>query len=209
VPRFRGVLHAAAFFVAIPAGVWLILEAGGGLRTAAGAIYVLTLLLGLGTSAAYHLLAKTPSVKQFMQRMDHAAIYLLIAGTYVPVSLVALPPKWGIPLLVFVGGGALVGVVIKLAQIGGENWLGYALYPVLGWAALGVWPVLGSSLSPAAFFLIVAGGVAYTLGFPVLLLKRPDPWPRMFGYHEVWHVFTVVAAVLHFGAVIAILDSTA
>ena len=104
-----------------------------------------------------------------MQRLDHGMIYLLIAGTYTPICLVALPLRWGIPLL--------------------------------GWAAVAATPALRDSLSGLQLALVFSGGVAYTVGFPILLLRRPDPWPRVFGYHEVWHSLTVLAAVLHFGAV--------
>ncbi len=137
-----------------------------------------------------------------MQRLDHAMIYLLIAGTYVPTSLLGLPPRWGIPLLSFVGAGALLGVVLKIAAFGrGPAWLGHALYPALGWAAVAVLPVLIDNVATQTWLLILGGGLAYTVGFPVLLLRRPDPWPRVFGYHEVWHVFTIAAAIMHYAAV--------
>ena len=128
-------------------------------------------------------------------------IYMLIAGTYVPICLVALPLRWGIPLLASVGVVGVVGMVIKLAAIRRLQWLAYAFYPIMGWAAVAATPALRSSLTPLQIALVLGGGVAYTVGFPVLLLKRPNPWPRVFGYHEVWHSFTVLAAVLHFGAV--------
>ena len=154
-----------------------------------------------GTSAAYHRLAKSYRARAIMQRLDHSMIYLLIAGTYVPICLVALPRAWGIPLLSVVGGLGLIGMVIKLTDIKRLSWLGYALYPIMGWCAVIAAPAIGTHLTPFQLALIAAGGIAYTVGFPVLLLRRPDPWPSVFGYHEVWHGFTVVAAVLHFGAV--------
>jgi hemolysin III len=200
-PSWRGVLHAWAFFLAIPAGVLLIVFAGGAAARAAASVYTATLLAVFGTSAAYHRLAHSYRARRIMQRLDHSMIYLLIAGTYVPICLVALPTGWGVPLLSVVGAFGLVGMIIKLAAIQRLQWLGYALYPIMGWAAVAAAPALGSSLSGAQLALIVAGGIAYSVGFPVLLLRRPDPWPRVFGYHEVWHGFTVVAAVLHFGAV--------
>jgi hemolysin III len=203
-PSWRGVLHSWVFFAAIPAGVLLIVFAVGAAgRTAAG-IYTGTLLLVFGTSAAYHRLANSFRAREIMQRLDHSMIYLLIAGTYVPICLVGLPLRWGIPLLASVGAIGLVGMVIKLAPIRRLQWLGYALYPVMGWAAVAATPALTTSLTSLQLGLVVAGGLAYTIGFPVLLLKRPDPWPRSFGYHEVWHGFTVVAAALHFGAVASV-----
>jgi hemolysin III len=200
-PAWRGVLHSWAFFAAIPAGVLLIVFAGGAAARTAASIYTGTLLLVFGTSAAYHRLAQSYRARRIMQRLDHSMIYLLILGTYAPICLVALPARWGIPLFVAVSVIGLLGMVIKLAAIQRLQWLAYALYPIMGWAAVVATPALRSSLSPLQIALIVSGGLAYTIGFPVLLLKRPDPWPNVFGYHEVWHGFTVLAAVLHFGAV--------
>ena len=200
-PSWRGRLHSWAFFAAIPAGVLLIVFASGAAGRTAASIYTGTLLLVFGTSAAYHRLARSLRARQIMQRLDHSMIYLLIAGTYVPICLVALPLRWGIPLLASVAAIGVFGMVIKLAPIRRLHGLGYALYPIMGWAAVLAAPALRDHLTGSQLGLIVAGGLAYTIGFPVLLLKRPDPWPRSFGYHEVWHGFTVLAAILHFGAV--------
>lgn len=203
-PAWRGVLHSWAFFASIPAGVLLIVVAAGAAGRTAAAIYSGTLLLVFGTSAAYHRLAESYRSRQIMQRLDHSMIYLLIAGTYAPICLVALPLRWGIPLLASVTAIGLFGMVIKLLPIQRLQWLGYALYPIMGWAAVAAIPALGRYLTFTQLALIVAGGVAYSVGFPILLLRRPDPWPRSFGYHEVWHGFTVLAAVLHFGAVVSV-----
>jgi hemolysin III len=194
-------MHAWAFFVTIPAGLFLILAADGAAATTGAAIYVATLLALFGTSASYHCLANSPRARVVMQRLDHAAIYLLIAGTYVPLCLVALPRSWGIPMLVAVGALAVLGMVLKLAWFHGARYVSYALYLVMGWVAIVATPVLVSSLTGLQLALIVAGGVAYTVGFPVLVRRRPDPWPTTFGYHEVWHLLVVVAAGLHFAAV--------
>lgn len=203
-PAWRGRLHSWAFFASIPAGVLLVLAASGTAPRIAAAVYVGTLLVAFGTSASYHRLATSVRARRIMQRFDHAAIYLLITGTYVPMCVVALPPGWGLPLLIAVSTGAIVGVALKLFAFGRVPWLGYVLYPALGWAAVIAAPVLLTHLTPWQLGLIVAGGLAYTIGIPVLAARRPDPWPRVFGYHEVWHGFTVVAAVLHFAAVAAV-----
>ncbi len=200
-PAWRGVLHSWAFFLAIPAGVALIVFADGAAARTAASIYTGTLLIVFGTSASYHRLAQSYRARHIMQRLDHGMIYLLIAGTYAPICLVALPARWGIPLFCAIGAIGLLGMVIKLAAIKRLQWLAYALYPIMGWAAVIATPALRSSLSQLQILLVLSGGLAYTIGFPVLLLKRPDPWPKVFGYHEVWHGFTVLAAVLHFGAV--------
>lgn len=201
-PAWRGKLHVLAFFAAIPAGVALIAIADGAAATVGASIYAASLLLLFGTSAAYHRLAQSEYARTIMQRLDHSMIYLLIAGTYVPLCLVALPPHWGIPLLVVVGTLALTGIVLKLAWFHGARRVSYSLYLVMGWVAIIASPVLIDSLTPLQLGLIVAGGVAYTVGFPVLVLRRPDPWPSVFGYHEVWHSLTVIAAALHFAAVV-------
>ena len=204
-PTWRGRMHAWAFAVSIPAGVLLILSAHSAAERTSASIYAATLLLVFGTSAAYHRLARTDRVRRIMQRLDHTMIYLLIAGTYVPVCLVALPRSWGIPMLSVVGVLALIGMTIKLGGFTRLQWVGYALYPIMGWALAVAYPVLADNLSGVQLGLILAGGLAYTIGFLVLLVKRPNPWPAVFGYHEVWHSFTVLAAALHFAAVSSVL----
>ena len=194
-------MHAWAFFLTIPAGILLIAAADGIAATVGASIYVATLLALFGTSASYHRLAHSARAREVMQRLDHAAIYLLIAGTYVPLCLVALPRSWGIPMLVAVGALAVLGMVLKLAFFHGARYVSYALYIVMGWVAIVATPALIDNLTAPQLGLIVAGGVAYTVGFPVLLRRRPDPWPMTFGYHEVWHLLVVVAAGLHFAAV--------
>jgi hemolysin III len=204
-PTWRGWLHASAFFVAIPAGVLLILAANGPTARAAASVYVVTVLLLFGTSAGYHMLARSPRARGIMQRLDHSMIYLLITGTYVPMCLVALPPAWGIPLLVVVGVCAVVGVVLKLTAFR-VRWVGHALYPAMGWASVAVAPAFVRYMTEGQLALLIGGGLAYTIGIPVLMRRRPDPWPRSFGYHEVWHSFTVVAAVLHFAVIATVVS---
>lgn len=200
-PRWRGRLHTWAFFVAIPAGAILLVHADGTAARVASAVYLATVLIGFGVSAAYHRLARSPRARTIMQRLDHSAIYLLIAGTYVPLCVVALPVRWGVPLLIVVGVGAAVGIAVKLLAFHRLNVVGYSLYPLLGWAAVAAAPALWRHLTPVQLMLVVAGGVMYTVGIPVLFRRWPDPWPRTFGYHEIWHGFTVVAAGFHFAAI--------
>jgi hemolysin III len=200
-PVWRGRMHSWTFFAMVPAGLVLILLAEGVLKRTASIIYVASVLAVFGTSAAYHRLAQSLRARTLMQRLDHSMIYLLIAGTYVPLCLVALPPHWGIPLLITVGIAGLLGMVIKLVAFGKLTWLSNSLYPVMGWAAVIASPALVRYLSLTELILVVSGGLAYTIGLPIFALKRPDPWPKVFGYHEIWHLFTVVAALLHFGAV--------
>lgn len=204
-PVWRGKMHSWAFFASIPAGLALVLIASGAAAIVGAAIYSATLLLLFGTSAAYHRLAQSERARTIMQRLDHSMIYLLIAGTYVPLCLVALPPAWGIPMLAIIGTLAAVGMVLKLAFFHGARYVSYSLYLVMGWVAIIATPVLIDSLTALQLGLIAAGGLAYTVGFPVLVVRRPNPWPTTFGYHEVWHLLTVVAAALHFAAVADVL----
>ncbi|WP_041299174.1 PAQR family membrane homeostasis protein TrhA [Ilumatobacter coccineus] len=204
-PVWRGRMHAAAFAVSIPAGIFLVANADRAAARTPAAIYAASLLIMFGMSAAYHRLAKSDGARRWMQRLDHAGIYVLIAGTYVPMTMVAMPSSWGIPVLAVVAGAAVVGVVLKLVAFDRISWLTYALYPAMGWAIVIAGPVLFDSLTGVQFSLVVAGGLLYTMGIPVLVRKRPDPWPTVFGYHEIWHSFVVVAAALHFAAVASLL----
>jgi hemolysin III len=200
-PSWRGRIHTWAFFASLPACIALVVVARHASARTAAAIYGATLLGVFGTSAAYHRLAVSPKARRVMRRLDHAMIYLLIAGTYTPVCLVALPRSWGIPVLAVVGTGAVVGFTLKLTVFDRMKWLAYALYPILGWAAAIALPVLATHVSGLTFGLIVAGGLLYSAGLPILLAHRPDPWPSVFGYHEIWHAFTVAAGACHFAAV--------
>lgn len=203
-PAWRGRMHAWAFFVAIPAGIALIVLADGAAATAAAALYMASVLAVFGTSASYHRIAEGTRAREIMQRLDHSMIYLLIVGTYVPFCVVALPPGWGIPILATVGVLAVVGMVLKLAFYHRARYVSYSLYLVMGWVAVIGAPALVTHLTTTQLALMIAGGLAYTIGFPVLVRRRPDPWPSIFGYHEVWHLLVVVAAALHFGAVAAV-----
>ncbi|MEM8619298.1 MAG: hemolysin III family protein [Actinomycetota bacterium] len=200
-PTWRGWMHAWACVVAIPAGVLLVIAAPTTAATAAASIYAASLVLLFGTSAAYHRLARSERTRRTMQRIDHAMIYVLIVGTYVPLCVLALPPAWGIPILVVVAAAGVLGIVLKLAAFHGARWLSYSLYLIMGWAAVIAAPVMIDNLTTTQLTLVIAGGVAYTIGFPVLMTRWPNPWPQRFGYHEVWHLLTVVAAGLHFAAV--------
>lgn len=200
-PTWRGWMHVAAFMIGIPAAVLLIVGANGVKATVAATIYAGSMLAGFGTSAAYHRLAKRERVQEIMQRLDHSMIFVLIAGSYTPVCLLGLPRSWGIPLLCVAWAGAALGIVLKQFAFDRMKFLTYALYPILGWLLVVAAPVLVHRLSTAELILLISGGVLYTVGIPVLVRERPDPWPRTFGYHEVWHSFTVAAGICHFATV--------
>ena len=200
-PTWRGWLHTGAFVAAIPAGVLLIIVARGASAKVGASIYFASLLLGFGTSAGYHRLAKRERTQQIMQKMDHSMIFVLIAGSYTPVCLLGLPSSWGIPLLCAVWVGAAAGIVIKQFAFEKLKVLEYALYPILGWALVVATPALLRGMTATELLLLLAGGLLYTIGIPVLVRERPDPWPRTFGYHEVWHTFTVAAGACHFATI--------
>ena len=203
-PSWRGRTHLWAFALSIPAGVGLVVLADGPARRSAAAIYVLTVVGTFGISAAYHRVARSPRARALMRRIDHAMIYLLISGTYVPFCIFGLPRRWGVPLLAFVAGVAGVGVLWKLIAFDRGQVVQYALYPIIGWAVIVTGPALVRHLAPGQLALLAGGGIAYTVGSWVLWKRRPDPWPHVFGYHEVFHGLTIVAASLHFTAVASI-----
>jgi hemolysin III len=194
-------MHVAAFALAIPGGILLIVLGRSAEAKVGATIYMASLLLGFGTSAGYHRLAKRERTQALMQRLDHSMIFVLIAGSYTPICLLGLPPAWGIPILCVVWLGAALGVVLKQVAFDRLRWLEIALYPILGWIVVVAMPALFDGLSTTELSLLFAGGLLYTVGIPVLVLERPDPWPRTFGYHEVWHTFTVAAASCHFATI--------
>lgn len=187
-----------AFVLAVPGGVLLILQANGPEATVAACIYSVSLVLGFGTSAGYHRLARRERTQTIMQRLDHSMIFVLIAGSYTPICLLGLPTAWGIPLLCVVWVGAAVGILLKQLAFERLKVLEYALYPILGWLLIIATPQLLRGMSATALALLLAGGVLYTVGIPILARERPNPWPGKFGYHEIWHSFTVAAGACHF-----------
>ena len=197
-PTWRGWFHVGAFVLSIPGGILLILMADHASARVAASIYTASLLLGFGTSAGYHRLARTERTQAIMQRLDHSMIFVLIAGSYTPVCLLALPPEWGIPLLCAVWTFAAGGILLKQFAFERFKILQYSLYPILGWSLVVAVPVLVRHMTPLELSLLFAGGLLYTIGIPVLVRERPDPWPRTFGYHEIWHGFTVAAGACHF-----------
>jgi hemolysin III len=201
-PRLRGRLHQWAFFVSIPAGIALVALARGAEARVSAAIFTASLTALYGVSAAYHRGQWSERVRSRMRRLDHSMIFVLIAGSYTPVTLLALRPAWGITLLALAWAGAAVGVVITVLCL--ERWpvVGFTMYLVLGWLAIVAAPQLAHSLSRPELALLAAGGLLYTVGAVVLAGKRPDPRPAVFGYHEVWHTFVISASAAHYALVL-------
>jgi len=198
-PTWRGWIHAGTFPVAIAAGIVLILLAEGTTAKWASAVFTASSLLLFGNSAMYHRFDWSPTVKAVLKRIDHANILLLIAGTYTPIALLALPSPEGIILLTVVWSGAILGILFRVLWIGAPRWLYVALYLVLGWAAVMYMPQLFAA-NLAMVILVIVGGVLYTVGAVVYAMKRPNPWPRHFGFHEIFHVCTVLAFLCHWTA---------
>lgn len=205
-PSWRGWLHAVAFLAVIPAGVYLLSSADTVGARVAVAVYWASLAGLFGTSASYHRLARTERAVLWFRRADHSMIFVLIAGTYTPVCLIALPAVWGIPLLVVIWVAALAGIIIKMVRLGvGTGSSGSWLYIVMGWAAVAALPVLLTSLTAGQIALLATGGLLYTVGAVVLARRRPDPLPLHFGYHEVWHAMTIGAGACHFAFIATLL----
>ncbi len=200
-PRLRGVLHETAFAVSLITGTALVCLAEGARARTAAVVYAVSVALLFGTSAAYHRGPWTGRSREVMKRLDHSMIFILIAGTYTPFALLLLEgaTRW----LVFglVWGGALLGVVLRNAVRRPARWLFVVLYLTLGWVALGVLPRLQEAGGWAVVVLLLVGGLFYSLGAIVYALRRPDPFPTWFGFHEVFHAFTLLAFVTHYVAV--------
>jgi hemolysin III len=203
-PRLRGVFHQYAFFAAVGAGVVLVALAEGARALTAAWIYAASLALMFGLSALYHRVPwRSPRVRAWMRRLDHCGIFLLIGGTYTPFSLLVFDGGVATLLLVLVWVGATVGIVLNLVWIDAPRWLGASVYLTLGWLGVIAVPQLfGAGVAWAT--LILVGGALYTLGALIYALQRPNPWPGVFGFHEVFHVLVVAAAVTQFVAVAAI-----
>jgi hemolysin III len=201
-PRLRGVLHQAAFSVALIVGALLIAYADEGARTrAAAAIFAGAVAAMLGASALYHRVTWSPRVRPWMRRVDHAGIYLLIAGTYTPVGLLCLHGAVQRAVLGIVWTGAAAAVLLKFAWVGAPKWLAAAIGLALGWVGVAALPQVLRSAGGAAVALLAAGGLAYTAGAIVYAVRRPDPAPAVFGYHEVFHALTLVAVACQYVAI--------
>jgi hemolysin III len=200
-PRLRGVSHQFAFFVAVAAGAGLVVLARGAQARVAMAVYAISLCAMFGASALYHRIDWPPRPRAWLRRLDHSMIYVLVAGTYTPFALLVLAPALGWTILGVVWAGALAGVALSLVWIDAPRWLSAVLYVALGWVAVVTLPQLWDRAGLMAVALLATGGVLYTVGAVVYARRRPDPSPRVFGYHEVFHVLVIAAAAVHFAAV--------
>ena len=200
-PRLRGVSHFWAFFVALAAGAVLVAMAPDGRATLAAAIYAGSLAALFGISALYHRVDWRPATRRWMRRLDHSAIFVLIAGTVTPFALLVLSGPFATALLIAVWAGAAAGIVVELFWVDAPKWATAIVYLSVGSIGAIGFPAIVVNAGVGAGVLIAIGGVLYTAGAVVYARQRPDPNPAVFGYHEIFHVLVIAAAVAHFTAV--------
>ena len=197
-PTLRGVSHQYACLLAAAAGVVLVMLADGSLARVAAAAFAVSVTLMFGVSAVYHRVTWRPRPRRWMARADHASIYLLIAGTYTPFGLLALDGAWRITVLAIVWSGAAVAIAVKFAWVEAPKALGAAIAVLLGWVGVAALPQLIGRVGVAPTTLLIVGGALYTVGALVYAFRRPNPNPRVFGYHEIFHAFVVAAVACHY-----------
>lgn len=200
-PRLRGVSHEIAFFVALVGGVWLVATAGSVRASTVTAIYAVALALMLGVSASYHRGNWPKLVELRWKRADHAMIFVFVAGTYTPICVLGIGGATGMRILALVWMGAALGALRALLWVRAPRVVAASLYVALGWLLVAFWPDVRSSVGTAPLRLIAIGGILYTVGAIIYATRRPDPAPRWFGYHEVFHVLVIIASVCHFLAI--------
>jgi len=201
-PRLRGLSHQWAFFVSLLTGGALVVSAPTAKATVAAAVYAASVAGLFGASALYHRINwASAKARAWMRRLDHSMIFLLIAGTYTPFAVLALHGPLSTAILIAVWAGALAGIVFKLVWIAAPKAVVAAVYVVLGWVAVAAFPQLISRLGVLPTALVAAGGVLYTVGAVIYALRRPDPVPTVFGYHELFHSLVIAAAALQYAVV--------
>lgn len=202
-PTWRGWIHAGTFPVTIVAGIVLLVLAQGPAAKISSAVFVLSSILLFGNSALYHRFNWQPRTRIVLKRIDHANIFLLIAGSYTPITVLALPPGKATLLLWLVWGGAGLGILFRVFWIHAPRWLYVPLYLLLGYGSL-VFVVDFFQANAIMMTLILIGGFCYTIGAVIYGLKKPNPLPGVFGFHEIFHALTVVAFLCHFSAILLI-----
>jgi hemolysin III len=205
-PRLRGWLHAGMAPVAVVCGVVLVTLSPPQYRWAAF-VYSLTAILLFGVSATYHRFTWSPSTTVMLKRLDHSNIFLIIAGSYTPFAVALLPADQAKTLLLLVWSGAVAGVLFRVFWVGAPRWLYTPIYIALGWVAVFYLPAFWSAGGPAVVLLLAAGGLCYSAGGVVYALKRPNPSPTWFGFHEVFHALTLAGFITQYIAVSLVLYS--
>ena len=201
-PSLRGVLHQWGAVVSLPLGVALVIAAPSGKATLAALVYALAVTGLLATSATYHRIDwRRPRARAWMRRLDHSMIFVLIAGTYTPFSLLVLDGTLATAVLIAVWAGALGGIVLNLVWITAPKWVSASVYVSLSWVAVIAMPELASRLGPGGVALLLGGGLLYTAGAVIYAAGKPNPKPAVFGYHEIFHALVLAAAAAHFAVV--------
>jgi hemolysin III len=200
-PRFRGVSHRIAFFLTLPLGVALVLEVDTAAGRVAAIAFGASVATMFGASALYHTVNWPDARRRWLRRLDHAGIYALIAGTYTPVGLLILKGHWRLAVLGIVWIGAATAIALKFLWVDGPKWLSAVFGITLGWVAVVAFPQIFDQVGIAGSVLVVIGGIAYTTGAVVYTLRRPDPIPEVFGYHEVFHALVIVAVACQYSAI--------
>ncbi len=190
-----------AFFIALPLGLALVLEAHTGRGRLSAIVFAATVAAMFGASALYHSPNWGEAPRRWLRRVDHAGIYALIAGTYTAFGLLALGGYWRWLVLSIVWAGALAGIVFKFVWLDAPKWISAVIGVLLGWIGVVVFPQLLHAIGVGALLLVLAGGLLYTLGALVYALRRPDPRPAVFGFHEVFHVLVITAVACQYSAV--------
>lgn len=203
-PRFRGVSHRIAFHIAIVAGIVLVASATGAHAFAATAIYAVTLAGMLGTSATLHRRDWGPRAFEVLRRADHAMIFALMGGTYTAFCVLGVPPPAGPRLLVLAWCASGLGILRAVLWPHAPRAVTSGLYVVVGWVVVAYLPEVHAGLDPTAFALLLVGGIAFTLGAVVYLIRWPDFSPHVFGYHEVFHLMIILGCTCHFAGVMAL-----
>jgi hemolysin III len=200
-PLLRGYFHLAAAAVAVAGCVGLVLLADSPRAYVGGAVFAASLIALYTVSGAYHTITWGPRMRAVFRRVDHAMIFVLIAGTYTPFCLLAASDAWGISILAVAWSLAGAGIALKLAWPAAPRWLGVALYLGVGWMALVAASELADWFALLPLLLLAGGGLLYTAGGLIYAIRRPDPFPRVFGYHEVFHLCVIGGSVLHYSIV--------
>jgi len=207
-PRLRGVMHEWAFYLAIPLGISVGLIADTSMAKVAAAIFAGGVVCMFGASALYHRVTWAPSWRRWLRRADHAGIYAMIAGSYTPFGLLVLSGDWRITVLAVVWTGAAVAILTRMFWAHPPRWLPVLVGSALGWVGVVVFPQLLTKTGLLASLLVLASGVCYTLGGLVYARRSPDPFPAVFGYHELFHALVVCAVAVQYTVIAAFVIPT-
>ena len=200
-PLLRGTSHALAFVASLPLGLALVLAADTDLELVATIVFATSVVTMFGASALYHWREQPDAHKRWLRRIDHAGVYGLIAGTYTPFGLLVLEGNWRIVVLSIVWSGALAAVLLKFIWLDAPKWLAAAIAVALGWVAVVAAPQLVDGIGVGGSLLVLVGGLAYTAGALVYAFRRPNPYPAVFGFHEIFHVLVIAGVACEYAAV--------